>query len=161
MKQPRIHIAWYAAGDFAAALTAWIVFYFVRKNIIGEIPALGSKFYTGLFVYPLAWLTLYHLAGCYKNIYHKSRLAELVNTFNQSFIGSLFILFLFLLYDVTGDYNIYYKEFFSLLGIHFFITYLCRLLFLIAAKKQLNNGSVFFNSLLVGAGSNAGLPPPR
>ncbi len=155
MKQPRIHIVWYAAGDFAAALTVWIVFYFVHKTIISEIPSLGSRFYTGLFVYPIAWIILYHLAGCYKNIYHKSRLAELMHTFNQSLLGSLCILFLFLLNNATADYNIYYKEFFALLGIHFLITYLCRLLFLTAAKKQLNNGTVFFNSLLVGAGSNA------
>jgi polysaccharide biosynthesis protein PslA len=155
LKQPRIHIGWYTCGDYAAALTAWIVFYFARKNIIGELPVIGDKFYLVFILYPLAWLILYHLAGCYKNIYHKSRLLEFINTFKQSFIGSLFILFLFILYDVNGDYSIYYKEFFSLLGIHCIITYLCRLLFLTAAKKQLNTGTVFFNSLLVGSGSNA------
>ncbi len=155
MKQPRIHIAWYAAGDVAAAISAWIIFYFVRKAIIGEIQVLGAKFYIGLLIYPVAWLTLYHLTGCYKNIYHKSRLIELIITFNQSFIGSLFILFLFLVYDKTGDYNIYYKEFFSLLFIHFIVTYIFRLFYLIAAKMQLKKGNVFFNSLLVGAGGNA------
>ncbi len=155
MKQPRIHIAWYAAGDFAAALTTWIVFYFIRKIIINEIPDLGSWFYTGLIFYPLAWLVLYHLTGSYKNIYHKSRLTEFIHSFGQSFLGSLCILFLLLLRDEKGDYSKYYKDFFTLLGIHFLLTYLCRLLFLDAAKKQLTKGSVFFNSLLIGAGKNA------
>ena len=155
MKQPRIHIAWYAAGDFIAALIAWAVFYYARKKIIGEAPVTGHKFYLGFILYPLAWMALYHLSGAYKNIYHKSRLIEFINTSNASFIGSIFILFLFLLYDTTGDYSIYYKEFFSLWVIQFVITFFIRLRFLNRAKKQLSRGVVFFNSLLVGAGPNA------
>ena len=155
MKQPRIHIAWYAAGDCIASVIAWVVFYYVRKKIIGEAPVPGNKFYIGLILYPMAWLALYHLSGAYKNIYHKSRLIEFINTSNVSFIGSIFILFLFLLYDVTGDYNIYYKEFFSLWGIQSAVTFFIRLRFLNLAKKQLRRGIVFFNSLLVGAGPNA------
>jgi hypothetical protein len=107
LKQSRIHIAWYAAGDFIAALIVWIIFYFVRKIIIAEAPVVGNKFYLGLILYPFAWLVLYHLMGSYNNIYHKSRLNEFLKTFNQSFFGSIIILFLFLLNDVTGDYNIY------------------------------------------------------
>jgi exopolysaccharide biosynthesis polyprenyl glycosylphosphotransferase len=155
LKQPRIHIGWYAAGDCIAAVIAWIIFYFIRKQIIGEAFLVGNKFYLGLLLYPLAWLILYHLAGSYKNIYHKSRLLELLNTFNYSFIGSIIILFLFLLYDATGDYNIYYKEFFSLLGIQVCITFISRLFFLNKVKQQLENGRVFFNTLIIGSGSNA------
>ena len=155
MKQHRIHIAWYAAGDCIAAVTAWVLFYFTRKEIIGEAFITGHKFYLGLLLYPIAWLVLYHVTGSYKNIYHKSRLLELLNTFNYSFIGCIIILFLFLLYDATGDYNIYYKEFFSLLGIQVFVTFLFRLFFLQRAKLQLERGTVFFNTLIIGSGNNA------
>jgi polysaccharide biosynthesis protein PslA len=155
LKQPRIHIGWYAAGDFIAALIAWIIFYFVRKNIIGEQPLVGNKFYIGLFIYPLAWLTLYHLAGNYKNIYNKSRLAEFTNTVIHSFIGGILILFLFLLYDARSDYNIYSKEFFSLVGIHITVTFLSRLFFLSKVKTQLEGGLVFFNTLIIGSRNNA------
>jgi polysaccharide biosynthesis protein PslA len=155
LKQPRINIIWYAAGDCIAAIMAWLIFYFVRKHIIGEEFLVGRKFYAGFILYPLAWLVLYHLAGCYKNIYQKSRLMELLNTFNHSFIGSMVILFLFLLYDSAGGYNIYYKEFLSLLSIQFTITFFVRLFFLNRVKKQLESTSVFFNTLLVGSGSNA------
>ncbi|MEI7736615.1 MAG: hypothetical protein WCI49_14190, partial [Ferruginibacter sp.] len=108
MNQPRIHIRWYAAGDLIAAIIAWITFYFVRKHIIGEPIVAGNGLYQGLFIYPICWLILYHLTGTYKNIYHKSRLLEFLHTFNHTFIGSLFFLFLFILYDISGDYNIYY-----------------------------------------------------
>jgi exopolysaccharide biosynthesis polyprenyl glycosylphosphotransferase len=155
LKQPRIHIGWYAAGDCIAAVIAWVVFYIVRKKIIGEAFLVGDKFYLGLVLYPIAWLVLYHLTGSYKNIYNKSRFLELVHTFNYSFIGSIVILFLFLLYDATGDYNIYYKEFFSLLGIQVLVTFIFRLFFLNKAKLQVESGKVFFNTLIIGSGSNA------
>ncbi|MGF2414745.1 sugar transferase [Ferruginibacter sp.] len=155
MKQPRIHIGWYATGDFIAAVIAWIIFYFIRKQIIQEAPLVGNKFYIGLLLYPLAWITLYHLGGSYKNIYHKSRLLELLNSFNQTFIGSIVILFLFLLYDATGDYNIYYKEFLSLISIQVIVTFIIRLFFLTTVKLQLEKGVVFFNTLIIGSGNNA------
>jgi polysaccharide biosynthesis protein PslA len=156
LKQPRIHITWYAAGDCIAALIAWVIFYIVRKQIIGEQPiVMGKRFYMGLLLYPLAWVALYHLAGSYSNIYHKSRLMELLRTIKHTFWGSIFILFLFLLYDATGDYDIYYKEFLSLWCIQSLITFVARLFFLSRAKHQLDSRKVFFNTLIVGSSKNA------
>lgn len=155
MKQPRIHIAWYAAGDFIAAAVAWVLFYFIRKKIIGEAPLTGMYFYLGLIIYPVAWLILYHLAGTYKNLYQKSRLMELVKTFNHSFFGAVCILFFLLVFDNTNNYYIHYKEFFSVWGIQVFTVFLFRLFWLHKAKKQLTSQQVFFNTLLVGAGPSA------
>ncbi len=152
MKQPRLHIAWFAAGDFVASQVAWILFYFVRKQIIGEVPVTGKYFYVGLFIYPVCWLVLYHLAGTYKKLYLKSRLLEFVKTFNHSFIGSIVILFFLLVFDNTSNYNIHYKEFFSVWGIQVLMIFFVRLLILTRAKKQLTEEAVFFNTLLVGAG---------
>ena len=155
MNQPRIHIRWYALGDCAAAVLSWVSFYFVRKYIIEEAFVVGPKFYIGIILFPLIWLMVYYLVGCYNEMYHKSRLIEFSNTFIYTFFGSICILFLFLLYDVTGDYNIYYKEFISLWLIQTFFTFCIRLLFLNRAKAQLNKGSVFFNTLIIGSSSNA------
>jgi exopolysaccharide biosynthesis polyprenyl glycosylphosphotransferase len=155
LNQARIHIRWYATGDFIAAVIAWVTFYFVRKHIIGEAAVPGPRFYQGLLLFPLAWLTLYHLTGTYKNIYHKSRLLEFLNTFNHSFIGCLFILFLFIIDDSKNNYYIYYKEFFSLWGIQSFCTFIIRVVFLNRAKYQLKNGFVFFNTLIIGSSVNA------
>jgi polysaccharide biosynthesis protein PslA len=155
LNQPRIHIRWYALGDCIAAILSWISFYFVRKIIIAEAFVVGPKFYIGIFLFPFIWLIFYYLVGTYNAIYHKSRLIEFFNTFIYSFFGSICILFLFLLYDATGDYNIYYKEFISLWAIQTAITFFIRLLFLNGAKSQLNNGSVFFNTLIIGSSKNA------
>ncbi len=155
LKQPRLHIAWYAAGDFIAASLSWMLFYFIRKKIIGEAPLTGNYFYWGLLVYPVCWLVLYHLAGTYKNLYQKSRLLELVKTFNHTFIGSVFILFFLLIYDDRGSYNTHYKEFFSVLLVQLIATFLFRLFFLTLIKKQLTKETVFFNTLLIGSGNTA------
>ena len=155
MNQPRIHIGWYAFGDFIAALLSWVSFYFVRKQIIHEAFIIGPKFYMGILLFPLVWLIVYYLVGCYNGLYIKSRLMEFFNTVVYTFFGSICILFLFLIYDVTGDYNIYYREFLSLWGIHSFFTFLIRLLFLIKVKSQLTGGTVFFNTLVIGSSNNA------
>lgn len=155
MNQPRIHIRWYALGDCIAAILSWVVFYFVRKYIIHEAFVVGNRFYIGLVLFPVIWLMVYYLVGSYNALYHKSRLIEFLNTVIYTFFGSICILFLFLIYDVTGDYNIYYKEFISLWVIQSLISFCIRLLFLNSAKSQLNKGSVFFNTLIIGSGKNA------
>jgi exopolysaccharide biosynthesis polyprenyl glycosylphosphotransferase len=155
LNQSRIHISWYAFGDCVAAMLSWISFYFVRKLIIQEAFLTGPRFYLGIIIFPITWLVIYYLVGSYVNLYHKSRLVEFFNTLVYTFFASIFILFLFLLYDATGDYNIYYKEFISLWIIQTFFTFCIRLLFLNIAKKQLNNGTVFFNTLIIGNSSNA------
>jgi polysaccharide biosynthesis protein PslA len=155
LNQPRIHIGWYALGDLIAATISWVCFYFLRKYIIAEALVIGPRFYIGLAVFPITWLMVYSLVGSYHNLYHKSRLIEFFNIFIYTFFASIFFFFFFILYDVTGDYSIYYKEFISLWWIQTFFTYAVRLLFLNAAKSQLNNGSVFFNTLIVGSSTNA------
>jgi polysaccharide biosynthesis protein PslA len=155
LNQPRIHISWYALGDFIASVLSWVCFYTVRKYIIHEAFVIGPRFYIGLILFPVIWLIVYYLVGSYANLYHKSRLVEFSNTVIYTFFASILIFFLFLLYDVTGDYTIYYKEFISLWIIHTLATFCIRLFFLNRAKKQLNNGTVFFNTLILGSSSNA------
>ncbi len=155
MKQPRIHIRWYACSDLVAGIIAWVIFYFLREHILGYPFITGKKFYFGLFIFPLSWMTLYLLAGSYEDIYHKSRLNEFIIVFLTTFFGSLVILFFFLIYDAIGDYNIYYKEFLALLATQTLTVYICRLFFLNKARTQLNKGSVYFNTLILGSANNA------
>jgi len=155
LNQPRIHIGWYALGDCIAAIISWIIFYFVRKYIIEEAFIVGPKFYTGIILFPVTWLIVYYLVGTYRMLYQKSRLIEFFNTAIYTFFVSILILFVFLLYDVTGDIDIYYQEFISLWGIQTIITFSVRLLFLNSAKKQLNKGTVFFNTLIIGSSNKA------
>ena len=97
MLQPRVHIRWYILLDVIAAIICWIAFYFGRKNILDEPFIIGNFFYIGLIAMPLAWASLFTLGGSYKALYAKSRLFEFFHTAIVCIIGSLFVLFFFVL----------------------------------------------------------------
>ncbi|HEY2722803.1 MAG TPA: sugar transferase [Chitinophagaceae bacterium] len=154
-KNNQIPIAFYALADVIMASLAWGLFYFVRiwllkQNVPSDRnPGITHKFWLGVIFIPLGWLMLYSLVGTYRSLYKKSRLFELATTFICSFIGSLLLFFLFILDDTRNSYSYYYAAFFSLLAIHFTLTFLGRLIFLDIAKKQLLKGAVQFNTLMI------------
>jgi polysaccharide biosynthesis protein PslA len=153
--QPRIHIRWYILVDVIAAILSWVAFYFFRKYILGEPFIVGKNFYIGLIAMPFAWASLFTLSGSYTGLYAKSRLFEFFHTAIVCIVGSLLVLFFFLLYDAVNDNSIYYKEFLTLVAIQTFLTYFFRLLILNRTKRQLHNETVFFNTLLIGNTANA------
>ncbi len=155
MKQSRIKIKWYLLADLIICLLTWAIFYYLRSKINGYEFEVPPGFYLGLLLYSAGWLTLHFITGAYTNLYHKSRVVEIIRTFIASLIGSLVLLFFFILKNPQTVNNRYYWEFFSLLIPIFIITALVRTTILIYAKKQLNNKTVFFNALLIGSGENA------
>lgn len=104
-------------------------------------------------LYSIGYFILYHLFGTYKGIYYKSRLLELLTTFLSTFLGSIILFFIFLLYKRHQYLSSIYSEFFILLGIQFFLTYLSRYVFLSKAHSQLQQGQVWFNTLIIGSRS--------
>lgn len=151
----RLHIVYYALGDFIAAAFAWIIFYSLHRAFMGESFELSKFFLGGFILYPIGWLVLYHLFGTYKNIYYKSRVIEMLNTFVSTFTGCALLLFIYLLYGISKGYSILYKEFFSIFILQFFITYFFRLILLSKAHNQLQKQEVWFNTLIIGSNENA------
>lgn len=79
----------------------------------------------------------------------------MITTVATSLIGSLFLLFFFILKNPKTDNYEYYLEFFALLIPVFLCTIVIRLLFLMIIKNQLKNKQVYFNAALVGSGDKA------
>lgn len=148
--QKRLHIWVYALGDFIASIIAWILFFWIHRNLGYESFAINYKFLAGLLLYPAGYFILFHLSGAYKGIYYKSRLIELLSTFLISFLGSIILFFVFLLYKRHQYLSSFYGEFFILFGLQFFITYFIRYTFLSKAHRQLQRGEVWFNTLIIG-----------
>src|SRR5204863_9969783 len=86
----------------------------------------------------------------YGSLYKKSRLREFTNTFVASLIGCTAIFFLILLNDDQKTLSYYYTIYLSLLTLQIFFTFGGRWVILQNAKKQLLNGSIRFNTILVG-----------
>lgn len=157
----QISIVWYAAIDFITASLAWASFFFIRKALLDETIADGGKlqidykFWLGITLIPAAWLTGYTLVGTYHSLYKKSRLFEFTSTFVCSLIGCVILFFAFILDDARSNYSYYYLAFGCLFGVHFILTFLGRWILLNKVKRQLLEGSVFFNTLMIGSQENA------
>ena len=149
----RFSIPLYVIGDLISASLSWILFYGVRKIVLHHDLSLSNIFYYGLILLTPGWLILYHLVGTYRNIYTKSRLAELFLTLMSTLLG---ILLLFIIYlSVVTNPLFDPRQFFLLFAIHFLLTFLVRIIFLTIAHNQLQSGKVFFNTLLIGGDKTA------
>lgn len=133
-----------------ASVAAWTVFYYIHRKIGYEEFDFSRKFLTGLFLYPLGYVVLYHLFGAYKSLYYKSRLLELFSTLMSTFIGSIILFFIFLFYKKHQDLSTFYSQFFILFAIQFVLIYLVRYFFLTHIHKQIQTDKVWFNTLIIG-----------
>lgn len=157
----QISIAWYAVIDFITASLAWGCFFFIRRWLLDQ-PTIENgqlqtddRFWLGILFIPVGWLILYTLVGAYRLLYKKSRLFEFTSTFVCSLIGCFVLFFALLLDDVENDYSYYYLAFLCLFSLHFIFTFFGRWLLLNKMKRQLLQGKVYFNTLMVGSQDNA------
>ncbi|MGN6296605.1 MAG: sugar transferase [Ginsengibacter sp.] len=148
--QKRLHTGFYALGDVVVSIAAWTVFYYIHRKIGYEEFDFSRKFITGLFLYPLGYVVLYHLFGAYKSLYYKSRLLELFSTLISTFIGSIILFFIFLFYKKHQDLSTFYSQFFILFAIQSVFIYLVRYFFLTHIHKQIQTDKVWFNTLIIG-----------
>jgi polysaccharide biosynthesis protein PslA len=153
--QKRLHIGFYALGDLVASIVAWVIFFWIHKILDGENFQINNKFLVGLILYPIGYFILYHLFGNYKGIYYKSRLLELLSTFLSTFLGSIILFFIFLLYKRYQNLSSFYTQFFMLFALQFFVTYFIRYLLLTKVHQQLQREEVWFNTLIIGSKEKA------
>lgn len=158
-RRRRADLIMYTVADFLTAVTSWALFFYYRKTLEGNgslDQVVGDdKFWFGILVIPAGWLLLYAIFDEYRDLYRKSRMATFVRTLLLSFLGVLFLFFALILDDVVHDYRTYYRSFLTLLGIHFFLTALVRMILLTRASRRLKAGKITFNTLLVGGNQNA------
>ncbi len=152
----------YILADLLAAMFAWSAFYIYRKSVI-ESEAFGykidfipdTKFYLGISILPLCWIVIYALAGTYNDIFRKSRLKELAQTFYFSAFGVLIIFFTLLLDDTIGSYRNYYHTITYLFLLHFGITATFRFLISTRVSRKIKKRTIGFPTLLLGSNHNA------
>ncbi len=153
----------YLFSDFFAAAIAWAAFFIYRKEIIEpqffggwDVPfELTPQFFLGLIIIPIFWVLFYYILGFYTNIYRRSRLLELGQTFVTSLIGVVVIFFALILDDWIGSYKNYYQLFITLFLLHFTITYTLRLILTTQTIHKIHTRKIGFNTLLIGSNENA------
>ena len=153
----------YILSDFISASVAWLLFNILRYEVFaideGADSLLDYLQYPGVLggqvVIPLFWLVLYYFSGYYNKPFGKSRLTELFSTFITVLIGTVFVLFASLLDDIPRSIDIYYKLFFGMFGLQFFITYIPRLLITQSGMRKIKNREWAMKVLIIGAGGKA------
>jgi exopolysaccharide biosynthesis polyprenyl glycosylphosphotransferase len=70
-------------------------------------------------------------------------------------IGTVFVFFALLLDDIPRSIDIYYKLFFGMFGLQFFITYIPRLLITQSGMRKIKNREWAMKVLIIGAGGKA------
>lgn len=153
----------YILSDFISASVAWLLFNILRYEVFaideGADSLLDYLQYPGVLggqvVIPLFWLVLYYFSGYYNKPFVKSRLTELFSTFITVLIGTVFVFFALLLDDIPRSIDIYYKLFFGMFGLQFFITYIPRLLITQSGMRKIKNREWAMKVLIIGAGGKA------
>jgi exopolysaccharide biosynthesis polyprenyl glycosylphosphotransferase len=151
------------AIDWFAALVSWTLLFAFRKVYIDAYTTDFSlniflddvNYLLGVLVVPLFWNLLYFLTNTYKDIYRKSRLSSVVRTFFQALGGSVILFFAFLLDDFVGSYKNYYSTFTFLLGTHFLVTAVSRIILLSWAKHRMKSGKYSFPTIIIGSNQKA------
>ena len=89
----KLQVLKYLIADISAAMLAWALFFTFRKIYIETakfgkpVPVVyDEQYYWGLLFIPLFWILMYYLTGTYKEIYRKSRLKEIGQTFLLSIL---------------------------------------------------------------------------
>lgn len=152
----------YIFADYISAAGAWSLFYLYRKFYIepdkfGILPEklFDRQYLLGIAILPLGWILAYYLTGFYKNVYRKSRINELIQTFATSLIGVTFIFFFVLLDDFVSNYKAYYKVFSVLFCLHFFITAFFRFILSSITAYKIHNALIGFNTVIIGSNQRA------
>jgi len=153
----------YLLSDTVSAAAAWVAFYTYRKVSIESakfgidiaVDYSSTKFLFGLIAITVFWLSLYILTGTYRNIYRKSRLKELGQTFRISVFGVVIIFFTIILNDVVPDYTAYYPSVLTLFVTHFGLTALGRLILSSFTNSKIRNRKIGFRTILIGSNASA------
>jgi len=158
----KLQVAKYIVFDFLSALIAWGLFFIFRKiTVDAQFKTHLSEifhdpnFFLGIIFIPLFWMFLYILMGTYRKIYRRSRLKELGQTILITFLGSIVIFFALILDDIIVSYKSYYILFMVLVGLHFLLTYIPRLIITTITNNKIHNRKLGFNTLIIGCNGHA------
>lgn len=144
--------------DFVTAALAWLLFYIYRIIYIEKTTLVFKEgFFWGLAIVPFLWILIYILQGTYQKPFRQYRLKTIKQTLFGSIIGVIIVFFSVLLNDFQHLllYQQYYKLFFVLFTLHFFITLLPRFIITTIHVKRIHKRKFGFNTIIIGGSSKA------
>jgi len=142
--------------DYLFAALAWGVFFYLRKTQIEEqVFIADSKFYLGLTLVPVFWISIYFIQGTYHDIRRMFRLKMVNLTLVASFLGTIILFFTLLIDDDVKSYQYFYRSIFFLLGLHFFIAIVPRVIFNTLLIQFIRTNGHGFKTIIIGGNEKA------
>ena len=134
---------WYLLADLLSSELVWLLFLVFRWLVYeGKILSMETvvipafNFYMPLLVYPMVCLMVYYLSGYYLRPFQKPLGRELLQTFCSAAIISLLFFFIIIIDDEAQNYRQYLGSLAVLLGLHFILSYLPRLLITLLSRRR-------------------------
>jgi len=161
-KNVRLQVAKYVFFDGLAAILSYTLLYYVRKTVIesnkfGFQPEIifDNRYLFGIAATTLFWLLIYWITGFYEDIFRRSRLREIMQTFNSALFGSIIIFFVLILDDWVATYTDYYQSFFTYFSGVFVFTAFFRFILSTQTNRKIQSRKIWFNTLLIGSNEKA------
>lgn len=152
----------YLLFDWLAASATWSLFFFYRKTFVESqkfgykvMVNMDERFIQGLVLIPIFWVLFYAVLGTYRNVYRKSRLRELAQTFATTAVGVTAIFFALILDDEVISYATYYQSYAVLFGAHFGLTFILRFILSSITASKIHSRKIGFPTLMVGSDAKA------
>jgi polysaccharide biosynthesis protein PslA len=147
--------------DYIAAAIAWFCFWMYRQHFLTGLDYAGTlhnfhlrDYVNVLVVIPAGWVLAYLLSGTYFDLYRKSRLNEINRTLISCILGCIIVSVIVFGND-TGNYSYFMNTISRYLLIHTSFALTFRLIILYGVKRNLINGKVGFNTLVIGGNQQA------
>lgn len=162
MTQQNCQTALYVVVDWLSTSLAVLLFNVARYAFL---PTVAKAFYSlgdflgsstvvlGQVLFPLGMLIVYYMSGNYSNVFSRSRVVEFTTTLATAFTGTLVIIFVALINDLSNDRAQDYRVFFIVFGLLFTVVYIPRLIVTSLTLRRMENGSVAFPTAIVGLGA--------
>ena len=156
MKNSFLQTLKYILFDAVSAAAAWILFFYYRSVYIdGKSVLFSNTQIKGVILITISWIVLYAFLGFYKNIYRKSRLKELGQTFSSTLLGVTILFFAVLIDDFIVTYKQYYFSYLVLFAFHFGLTSVFRLLLSSVTAYRVHNKLIGFKTIIIGSNEKA------
>lgn len=153
-------------ADFLSTNLAVFLFNVFRYN---ELPVAYQSFTSlgqflsspmliaGQLIFPTVMMLIYYMMGNYSQVYLRSRAGEVLSTLYSALVGTMLLVFVALINDLTLDKTRDYTLFVVLFLFLFLIVYLPRLWLTARNHRRLRSGEVYFPTLIVGQSSHPGM----
>lgn len=142
--------------DWIATAAAWLIFNIIRYDIVGSGFTSLRKFLLSpmvlgsQIVFPTAMLVIYWLSGYYNNVVDRSRVRELYLTTLSAGAGTIMVLLVILLNDLTPDLGPDYILLISLFTALLLIVFGAREIITTCFSRRVSKGRITRRAIIIG-----------